>query len=377
MKIAILGIRGIPSSYSGLETIIGELAPRLVQKGHEITVYCRRSLFKEKPRTYKGVNLRYLPSIEHKMFSTFSHSFLAMLDAVWRDYDLIFVMNVANAPFGIFAKFFHKPCVLNVDGMEWLRPKWNRLAKWYFKLSAKLAKWFWDVLVTDAAEMRRLYQVEFGADSTYIAYGANIEYSSRPEILKEYGLKKQEYFLIASRLIPDNNADLIIKAFVKANTGKVLAIAGGADYRGNRIERAYFDKLKKLADDNIKFLGHISNQEHIKELHCNCYAYIHGHQYGGINPSLLKALACGNCILALNTPFNAEVLNGTEYGLLFEKDVDDLASRLRYIVEHPEVAESYRRKARNRILEKFTWDKITDDYEKLFKTVVQRKCEIK
>lgn len=373
MKIAILGIRGIPSSYSGLETIIGELAPCLVERGHKVTVYCRRSLFKDRPPMYKGVQLRYLPSIEHKMFSTFSHSLLAMLDAVWKDYDVVFAMNVANGPFGLFAKIFRKPCILNVDGMEWLRPKWNRLAKWYFRFSAKLAKRFWDVLVTDATEMRRLYQVEFGADSVYIAYGANIEYSSCPEILKQYGLEKYGYFLIASRLVPDNNADLIVEAFVKANTDKVLAIAGGADYKGNKIERAFFDELKSLANDKVKFLGHISDQEHIKELHCNCYAYIHGHQYGGINPSLLKALAYGNCVLALNTPFNAEVLNGTEFGVLFEKDVTDLVHKLKYITENSEVPEVYRKKARTRILDRFTWDKIADEYASLFEEVVHRK----
>lgn len=322
---------------------------------------------------YRGVHLRYLPSIEHKMFSTLSHTCLAALDASMRKFDIIFAMNVGNAFFGIFPKLFGKPCVLNVDGIEWLRPKWNRLGKKVFYLSARHAKRFWDILVTDAAEMQRLYRDEFGAESVYIAYGANIDHSTNPEVLDQYGLKPGEYFLIASRLVPDNNADLIVEAFVKSGVNKVLAIAGGANYRGNRVEMEFFAKLKALANDRVKFLGHISDQLHVKELHCNCYAYVHGHQFGGINPALLKALAYGNCILALKTPFSSEVLKNGEYGILYEKTPDDLAAKLRYIVEHPEVAESFRAKARSRILERFTWDRIADEYLLLFEMLHQRR----
>ena len=127
-----------------------------------------------------------------------------------------------------------------------------------------------------------------------------------------------------------------------------------------------------MADDRVSFLGHVDSAEKIKELHCNCYAYIHGHQFGGINPSLLKALGYGNMILALNTPFNAEVLDNGKYGILYEKAPGDLRAKLQNVCDNPSVAEQFRRMARHRIEERFTWDHITEQYERLFDALRMR-----
>lgn len=370
MKIAIVGIRGIPSSYSGFETIIGELGPRFVERGHQVTVYCRKSLFAQRPPLYKGVALRYLPSIEHKAFSTLSHSFLSMLHASASDVDIVFAVNAANGFYGFIPRLLGKKCVLNVNGMEWLRPKWNRFARWVFRTSARLGTKLYDEIVTDAEEMHRLYAREFGIDSTYIAYGANIETSSDPAVVKKYGLKPFEYYLIASRLVPDNNADLIIQGFARTRSGKKLAIAGGADYAGNHIEREFVDRLRALADERVIFLGHVADQKHVKELHCNCFAYIHGHQFGGINPALLKALGCSNCVIALNTPFNSEVLDRGKYGILFEKDAASLAEKIESIEVDRELWFSFRSRSVLRIKERFSWDSVADEYLDLFSRVV-------
>jgi glycosyltransferase involved in cell wall biosynthesis len=372
MKIAILGIRGLPSTYSGYETFIGELAPRLVQRGHEVTIYCRKALFSERPPEHLGLKMVYLPSFEHKFLSTLSHSAFAITHASLRRFDLVFVVNAANGMFGFIPRLLGKPCVLNVDGMEWLRPKWNKVGKFVFKNSARLGTWFYHEIVTDAEEMHRLYARQFGIDSTYIAYGANIESSTQPEVLAEYGLEPRGYYLIASRMVPDNNADLIVEAFVKSGSPRTLAVAGGADYKGNLIERAFMDKLKSLANDRVKFLGHVGKPGHVKELHCNCFGYIHGHQFGGINPSLLKALGYGNLIFALNTPFNAEVLDNGKHGILYEKNSDDLAARIKALEADLPGAEDFRRRAPDRIRERFTWEQITDQYEALFNKLVKR-----
>ena len=366
MRIAILGLRGIPSTYSGYETIVGELAPRLVQKGHHVTVYCRKSLFTERPRTYQGIHLKYLPSLEHKALSTLSHTALAITHASLSSSEIILVVNAANGLFGFIPRLFRKTCVLNVDGMEWLRPKWNRFGRWVFRKSAWLGTRLYHEIITDADEMHRLYARDFGIDSTYIAYGANIEESTHPDVIRQYGLEPLQYYLIASRLVPDNNADLIVDAFVRSGSHKILAIAGGADYRGNTVERQFIDNLKSLANDRVKFLGHINSPDTVKELHCNCFAYIHGHQFGGINPSLLKALGFGNAIFALNTPFNAEVLDDGRYGILFDKDADHLMRLMREHERDESTLCMLRTVARGRIRQRFTWDRIADEYEQLF-----------
>ncbi len=366
MKIVILGTRGIPSGYSGYEEVSEQLGVRLVQRGHEVTIYCRSPMFKEHPSSYRGINLIYLPSIQTKSLSTYSAMALSAVHVLFRKFDVLLVCNVANSPFCLLPKLFGKRIAINVDGLEWLRPKWGRLAKRVFRFSAQIAKYTATVIVTDAEAMREHYRKEFNADSIAIAYGANIESPDHPEILEQYNLKPRGYFLIASRLVPDNNADLIVEAFSQVKSDKKLAIAGGVPYKSS-----FVDKVKRMADERVSFLGHIDNWQHIKELHCNTYAYVHGHEFGGTNPSLLKALGFGNCILALNTPFNCEVLAGG-YGILYDKDVKDLREKMQAIVDDPERQATMARRAPERIREAYTWEHITDQYEALFKQMVQR-----
>jgi glycosyltransferase involved in cell wall biosynthesis len=365
MRIAILGTRGIPSGYSGYEAFAEEVGRRFAERGHEVTVYCRRALFKERPVMFLGMKMIYLPSIQTKTLGTFTHTFLSALHLAFRRADVALFVNVANSPFCLITKLAGMKTALNVDGLEWLRPKWGPMGKKYFLTAARIAKHTTHELITDANRMKKVYQEMFGASSTMIAYGANIMSSSRPELLDPLGLKKGEYFFTACRLVPDNNVDLMIEAFLRTDTSKKYAIAGGTPYKS-----PYMAKLRMIADDRVVFLGHIDDQAVIRELHCNAFAYLHGHQYGGTNPTLLKALAFGNCVLALNTEFNREVLGN--YGMFFEKDVSDVELRLREILEHPQIQVRLARSAPDRIREKYTWDLIADQYEALCHRLIGR-----
>ena len=360
LKIAMLGSRGIPHTYSGYETFLTEVGPRLVERGHEVLVYCRRSLFRERPKTCKGVRLIYLPSIETKTMGTLTHTLLSMGDVLFRRVDVIFVVNLVNGFHCILARMLGKQVAINVDGLDWKRGKWGRLGKSYFYWNAK---WVGKIcprgVVTDAQEMRRIYLEEFNTPNVSIAYGANIERSQNPEVVKQYGLEPSEYYLVAARLVPENNTDLILRAFEQLKSERRLAIAGTANYRS-----AFVDRLKKTKDPRVLFLGHVGNSEHFKELHCNSYAYIHAHSLGGTNPALVSALGYGDCVLALGTPFNQEVLGG--YGILFDNDPATLAIKLQWIENHPEIAAKYRVRAPQRIHEAYTWERITDQYEELF-----------
>jgi len=360
LRIAMLGSRGIPHTYSGYEAFLGEVGLRLVERGHQVLVYCRRSLFQERPKTYKGVQLIYLPSIETKTMGTLTHTLVSMGDVLFRRVDVIFVVNVVNGFHCILPRLLGKNVAINVDGLDWKRGKWGRLGKKYFYLNAKcVGKICPKGVVTDAQEMRRIYLEEFGTPNVSIAYGANIEKSQKPEVVRQYGLEPSQYYLVASRLVPENNADLIVRAFEKVKTTRLLAIAGNANYRS-----AFVDQLKQTKDSRVKFLGHVGDPEHVKELHCNAYAYVHGHSLGGTNPALLKALGYGNCVLALGTAFNQEVLQ--DYGILFGNDASDLTSKMQYIEDHEEIASEYSVRAPQRIREAYTWERITDQYEELF-----------
>lgn len=367
MRIAILGTRGIPSGYSGPEALVEEVGARLAERGHSVTVYAHANMFDKKQPNYRGVKIVYLPSLKGKNTSQFSHSLLATSHVVFTKVEVVLFITVANGPFGLILKLLRKRSAINVDGMEWLRPKWGNIAKKYFRFGARCAVLFFDKVVTDASAMADVYRNEFDCDSVCITYGAEWGYSENPELIEQYGLEPSAYYLIASRLIPDNNADLIVKAFVASNSKRKLAVAGGAPY-----SNPFGDKLRETKDDRIIFLGHINDSNVIKELHCNTYAYIHGHEFGGTNPALLKALAYGNCILALDTVFNREVLKDGEYGLFFKKDPQDLIRLLNEIDQDTELVDDFRAKSRDRIKEAYTWDKITDQYEELFESLSKK-----
>lgn len=361
MKIAIIGSRGYPYVYSGYETFVKELSERFVQKNIEVTVYCHKNLFESFPKIVNGVKLVYIRTIEKKSLSQFIHSLSSILHACFHNYNLVLVVNSANGPFGLITKLFGKKTAINVDGLEWLRPKWKGLGSKYFYFASKLATKLYDVIISDSHEMSKIYKKEFNVNSTVIAYGADIRYSQKPELIRKWNLKTSEYYLIVGRLIPDNNADLIVKEFLKSSSKKKLVIVGDVPYRND-----YAQDIKNIIDERIIFTGYITDQIELNELYCNCFVYFHGHEFGGTNPSLLTALASGCCVLALDTVFNREVLNGDQYGFYFSKIKDSLCNKIEYLENHPIFVKNKKLLARNRILECYTWDKICQQYESLF-----------
>ena len=366
MNIAIIGSRGYPFVYSGYETFVAELAPRLVERGHQVTVYCHRVLFEVQPKLVNGVRLRYIPSVNLKKMSQLTNSFLSTLDAIRRDYDVILYVNSANGPLGIITKIFGIRTAINIDGLEWLRPKWKGFGARYFYWASKIATKLFDVIISDSEHMAEIYKKEFGAVCVVIAYGENLTVSQKPELLQSYKLLKGGYYLIVGRLIPDNNASLIIQGFKQSGTKRKLVIVGDVPYRD-----VYADALKQTKDLRIVFTGYVRDAEMLSELYCNSYTYIHAHEFGGTNPTLLKALACGCCVLALDTLFNREVLDHEEHGIYFQKDPREIA-RLIDRVDHDEsLVDVFRSKARKRITERYTWEKITDQYEELFKNMIE------
>ena len=369
MKIAIIGSRGYPYVYSGYETFVKELVERLAPKGYEITVYCHKNLYQDFPSRVNGVNLVYLPTIERKTLSQFVHSIQAILHACVRNFDIILAVNSANGPFGLFTRLFHKKSAINVDGLEWLRPKWKGLGARYFYWSSMIATKLYDAIITDSEEMRKVYAREFNATSTVIAYGATIRYSQNPALIDKWGLRKNEYYLIVGRLIPDNNADTILREFLASSSNKKLVIVGDVPYKD-----AYAQSLKGLDDQRVLFTGYVTDQLDLAELYHNCFAYFHGHEFGGTNPAMLKALAYGCGICALDTVFNREMLHDGEFGLFFMKEKGSLVTLIKLVEAEPNLLEVMRSKSRQRILENYTWEKIVAQYESLFEELLCPKC---
>jgi glycosyltransferase involved in cell wall biosynthesis len=367
----MLGLYGMPMTklhFTGFETGFGEIAPRLAEMGHEIVIYCRKGSYPESMRVpeYRGVKLVYVPSPGGKNFSGLIATFFAVMHALTRGrYDVFFFVNVGMGHHAALCRLFGKKVVMNVNGLDWTRAKWGPVARWYFFSAARSAVRFCTELVTDAEAMRVFYLERFQKETTMIAYGAYIENSEKPELISPFGVQRDDYYLIASRLIPENHADLIARAFLKSGSSKKLVIAGGANYDSD-----FHRELRRMSGEKVILTGHIDDQEVIKELHCNCFVYVHGHSVGGTNPSLLKAMGYGNCILALDTVFNREVL--ADGGIFFPKDEDVLAEDMKMLEGSPDRVAQLRAMGPERIRDNYTWEKIAGQYDDLFREVAAR-----
>jgi glycosyltransferase involved in cell wall biosynthesis len=367
----MLGLYGMPGpklQFTGFETGFGEIAPRLAAMGHDVTMYCRKGSFPPEMRVpeYKGVKLVYVPSPGGKNFSGVVATFFSVLHALVKEqYDIFFFVNVGFGHHASLCRLFGKKVVMNVNGLDWTRAKWGPVARLYFLSAAHSAVKFCTELVTDADAMQVFYREQFNKETTMIAYGAYVESSSKPELIEQFGVRPDEYYLIASRLIPENHADLIAEAFLDSGSSRKLVIAGGANY-----DSPFHRKLRGMAGEKIVLTGHIDDQDVIKELHCNCFAYLHGHSVGGTNPSLLKAMGYGNCVVALDTVFNREVL--ADGGIFFPRDATVLAGILRDLESTPARVAELRRMGPERIRANYTWEKIAGQYDELFREVAAR-----
>jgi glycosyltransferase involved in cell wall biosynthesis len=281
---------------------------------------------------------------------------------------MVLVVNSANGPFGLLTKLCKVPTAINVDGLEWLRPKWKGLGSIYFKWASKMATLFYDQIINDSDEMRKVYLNLFKRDSKVIAYGANIRKSKNSNLITVWDIKKREYYLVIGRLIPDNNADLIIKGFLKSNSKKKLVIVGDVPYKDS-----YASDLKNIKDERLIFTGYVKDQDILAELYHNCYVYVHGHEFGGTNPTMIKAMAYGCAILALDTVFNKEMLQKGEFGIFFNKELLSVTSSIEYCEKEKILMDKLRSESVNGITKKYDWDYVTKEYLEVFKSLINQR----
>jgi glycosyltransferase involved in cell wall biosynthesis len=359
MKLAILGTRGIPANYGGFETFAEELSTRLAARGHEVWVYGRSNNINYPHPSYKGVKLKILPTIGTKYLDTVAHTFLSVVHLALRPkFDCVLMCNAANAIFAAVARLRGIPVALNVDGIERLRKKWGPAGRAYYRVSEYLATIIPDVVVTDADVICDYYLKEYGRSSVMIAYGADCSRTETMVVLDELGVKPRSYFLYVSRLEPENNAHLVVEAFEKVQTDKLLLIVGDAPYA-----QKYIEQLKSTSDHRIRFTGAIYGKGY-RELQTHAYAYIQATEVGGTHPALIEAMAVGNCILAKDTPENREVV--ADSGLFFQ-DAATLARQIEATISGQVPIADLRVKARERAVARYSWDTVTDAYEKLFR----------
>ena len=358
MRIALLGTRGIPANYGGFETFAEELSPRLAERGHQVTVYCRE---KHSNSSYCGVHLRYLPTIRHKYFDTITHTGASTLDLLLRRFDVVLYCNAANAIFTIFPRLLGMPTALNVDGLERHRKKWNRIAKSWYLMSEWLATWCCSTVVTDAQRIREYYLQRYEKDSMFIPYGADVGKLPGTDAVRALGLEPGRYVLYVSRFEPENNALLVRQAFQQVQTDFKLALVGDAPYAD-----AYIDEVKQTNDPRIVIPGAIYGSAY-HELQSHSAVYVQATEVGGTHPALIEAMGRGSLVLYLQTPESDEVTVGT--GVPF---TDDLVEKLQWAVNlSPEERAEWGSRAMQRVQSHYSWTAVTDQYEELFRKLVE------
>lgn len=365
MKIAFVGARGVPALYSGFETAVTEIGMRLVERGHDVTVYCRNGYGNQSEATFAGIRKKYLPRLDFKIADTLSHTFLSLLHQCVEPADVIVIVNAANGPLCLLPRLRGIPFAINVDGLEWERAKWPWLGRKYFYFACWLCTKTAPAIIADSRGIQDFYRDQWGRDTFFAAYGAYPEKSCHPEVLDIYGLKPNDYFLVVARLEPENSTALLTEAFEGVKTTKQLVIVGDTNYPSK-----YVKSLKvRTSDPRVRFLGGIYEPpEHLTEIMCNCFAYIHGHTVGGTNPVLLKALGCGTCVLYADVKFNTEVVQTA--GIPFPLDVPKLRAVLQDLADYPEKVQPFRAMAPRRIEDAYKWETVTDRYEDLCRRLV-------
>ena len=363
MRIALLGTRGIPARYGGFETLAEELCARLVERGHEVTVYCRASSVGREGSIYRGVHLVVLPTIRHKYCDTLAHTFLSTLHLLFHRPQVALFCNGANTIFTVWPRLLGIPTVLNVDGIERQRKKWNAPARGWYWISEWLAKWFPSAVIADAAVIQKYYAETYGKKTHLIAYGTPIGPVGTRETLNRYGLEPGDYFLYVSRMEPENNALLVVRAFERTGIDKKLVMVGDAPYA-----KEYIAAVKATQDPRIMFTGSIYGDGY-HELQSHCFAYIHATEVGGTHPALIEAMGRGAPVLYLDTPENREVAGGV--GLAYPKDEGRLAAAAESVANMTsEERTRLSQASAERAERNYNWETVVDRYGELFRQLV-------
>lgn len=361
LKIALMGTRGVPASYSGFETCVEQLGQRLAQRGHDVTVYCRSHHITYPGDTYLGIRLVKLPTIRNKYLDTLVHSFLSSLHALKENYDVGLYFIAGNSPVTWIPRLVGTKTALNVDGLDWKRDKWNGLAKRYIQFAEWFAQFGPNLYLTDSPLVQAYYHEKTGKAPPFIVYGSDIDKLPPGETLARYRLEPKRYILFVGRLVPENNAHHLVKAFTMLDMDMKCVIVGDAPYAED-----YQKELRDSAggDQRIIFTGYVFGEGY-RELGSNAYAYVATTGVGGTHPALIEAMAMGNCCIVNDTPVNRQTIDGTGMSYEGARGAESLAEVLAGIIEGPDEAERYRHLAAEHAAKVYSWEAVTDQYEKM------------
>ncbi|KGM40996.1 glycosyl transferase [Aquabacterium sp. NJ1] len=356
--LRILGIRGIPANHGGFETFAEQLSLYLRDRGWRVVVYCQEdgegAMFEDE---WQGIERVRIPVPQAGALGTVVFDWKSIAHAC-KFKDLCLTLGYNTAAFCARMKLHGIPNVINMDGIEWSRAKWGKLAKTWFWMNDWAGCWLGDQLVADHPEIKMHLSSRAPADKiTTIAYGAPEVLQAPEEPLKALSLQPGKYATVIARPEPENSILEIVKGFSKRQRGIKLAVLGKYEPK-NR----YHNEIQAAAGGEVSFLGAIYDKAVLRSLRFHSAFYVHGHQVGGTNPSLVEAMGAGNAVVAHDNKFNRWVVGE---GARFFRSSDDLDQVLTKLLSSDGDLERMRAASRARFESDFTWEQILGQYELL------------
>jgi len=358
--LRILGTRGVPAAHGGFETFAEHLALYLVAHGWRVVVYCQEDgvgpVFED---TWQGIERVHIPVAQTGPKGTMVFDWKATAHAAQFG-DLCLTLGYNTAAFCALLRMKGVPNLINMDGIEWSRAKWGPVAKTWFWLNDWAGCWLGNHLVADHPKIKEHLRSRWLREDkiTMIPYGADAVTEAPIELLRKHELEPRRYLTVIARAEPENSLLEIVKGFSKKPRGYQLAVLGNYDPEKNAYHRAVMD----AAGAEVLFLGAIYDKAVVRALRFHSVAYIHGHQVGGTNPSLIEAMGAGNPVIAHDNPFNRWVAGESAH---YFSGADECSSRLDEVLQSPSVLDEMKQGILQRHRDEFTWEKVLAEYETL------------
>ena len=344
----------MPATYSGFETCVEQVGRRMVERGHEVTVFCRSTHYRERPMEYLGMRLEYLPAVRQKHLETLSHTALSAI-RIPRGTAIV-CMGVGNAPVVRALEVGGRRTVFNVDGADWRRDKWGRFASWYLRTTERMAASGKSIVVADAEAVRRYYRDVYQRDTEVVPYGADPPADSGTGALETWALESGCYLLLVGRLVPENGVHDYLAGVKLSGMSAPAVVVGDAAYADE-----YKAALHSAAPPNAIFTGYQFGPAY-QQLTSHAGIFVLAATVGGTHPVLVEQMAAGNAILARETESNREVLGAA--GRYWETP-EQLAELLVELWPNAQKRRLMGEAARARAADRYNWKDVTSRYLEL------------
>lgn len=365
MKIAMIGQKGIPALYGGIERHVEEIGRRLAARGHDVSVYCRLHYTPAGGR-YHGVRLVRLPSVNTKHLDTATHVTLSTLHALFQDYDVVHFHALGPSVLAGIPRLFGSPTVVTVHGLDWQREKWGRLASWVLKRCEGPAVAFPNRTIVVSRTLQTYFADHHHKATVAIPNGTVLPEPRPAHRILKFGLTSKRYVLFVGRLVPEKGVHFLCEAFSRLDTDLTLALVGGSSGSDD-----YVEQIRRYEGPRVKLLDYVYG-EALEELWSNAYCVVQPSTLEGLSLSLLEALSYGRCVLISDIPENLEVTEDCAFTFK-NRDVDDLARQLGRLLAEPALVRTYEQRAKQHIADHYSWDRVVDATERVYEELAARR----